>query len=130
FSDRVGSLTNFLLQLRMMSLHNERIADIAMNEREARKPDTAMKADMYPVALETQDLSFRYDSQSAPVFSNLNISIKPGESVAITGASGSGKTTLMKVLCGLLVPESGRVMIDGTDIRSLGVNNYHKIISC
>ncbi|WP_170728859.1 ATP-binding cassette domain-containing protein, partial [Escherichia coli] len=77
-----------------------------MNEREARKPDTAMKADMYPVALETQDLSFRYDSQSAPVFSNLNISIKPGESVAITGASGSGKTTLMKVLCGLLVPES------------------------
>lgn len=75
-------------------------------------------------------MSFRYDSQSAPVFSNLNISIKPGESVAITGASGSGKTTLMKVLCGLLVPESGRVMIDGTDIRSLGVNNYHKIISC
>lgn len=130
FSDQVASLTNFLLQLRMMSLHNERIADIALNEREPRKPDREMKADMCPVALETCDLSYRYDSQSAPVFSNLNISIKPGESVAITGPSGSGKTTLMKVLCGLFVPESGQVVMDGTDIRQLGINNYHRMIAC
>ena len=113
-----------------MSLHNERIADIALNEREPRKPDRDTKADMCPVALETCGLSYRYDSQSAPVFSNLNISIKPGENVAITGPSGSGKTTLMKVLCGLFVPESGKVMIDGTDIRQLGINNYHKMIAC
>jgi len=130
FSDQVASLTNFLLQLRMMSLHNERIADIALNEREPRKPDRDMKAVMCPVALETCDLSYRYDSQSAPVFINLNISIKPGESVAITGPSGSGKTTLMKVLCGLFVPESGQVMMDGTDIRQLGINNYHGMIAC
>ena len=130
FSDQVASLTNFLLQLRMMSLHNERIADIALNEREPRKPDRDMKADMSPVALEACDLSYRYDSQSAPVFSNLNISIKPGESVAITGPSGLGKTTLMKVLCGLFVPESGQVVMDGTDIRQLGINNYHKMIAC
>lgn len=130
FSDRVGSLTNFLLQLRMMSLHNERISDIALNEREARKPDTGMKADMRPMALEIKELSYRYDSQSAPVFSNLSISIKPGESVAITGPSGSGKTTLMKIMCGLFVPESGRVMMDGTDIRQLGINNYHRMIAC
>lgn len=130
FSDQVASLTNFLLQLRMMSLHNERVADIALNEREPRKPDRDMKADMCPVALETCDLSYRYDSQSAPVFSNLNISIKPGESVAITGPSGSGKTTLMKVLCGLFIPGSGKVMMDGTDIRQLGINNYHKMIAC
>lgn len=37
FSDRVGSLVEFLLQLRMMSLHNERISDIALHEREPRK---------------------------------------------------------------------------------------------
>ncbi|MCS3429704.1 peptidase domain-containing ABC transporter [Klebsiella sp. BIGb0407] len=130
FSDQVGSLTNFLLQLRMMSLHNERIADIALNEREPRKPDSGIKADMHPLALEACDLSYRYDSQSASVFSNLNISIKPGESVAITGPSGSGKTTLMKVLCGLSVPESGKVMMDGSDIQHLGINNYHKMIAC
>ncbi|MGQ8486172.1 peptidase domain-containing ABC transporter [Klebsiella aerogenes] len=130
FSDRVGSLTNFLLQLRMMSLHNERIADIALNEREPRKPDSGTKAAMRPAGLEVRGLSYRYDSQSAPVFSNLSFSIRPGESVAIAGPSGSGKTTLMKVLCGLSEPDSGAVLMDGTDIRQLGINNYHRLIAC
>ncbi|WP_454889981.1 peptidase domain-containing ABC transporter [Serratia quinivorans] len=130
FSDRVGSLTNFLLQLRMMSLHNERIADIALHKRETKRSDITIIASMCPVTLKTQDLSYRYDSQSAAVFSDLNISVEPGESVAITGPSGSGKTTLMKVLCGLFEPDSGKVIVDGTDIRQLGINNYHKIIGC
>ncbi|MDE4035124.1 peptidase domain-containing ABC transporter [Enterobacter asburiae] len=130
FSERVGSLTNYLLQLRMMSLHNERISDIALNEREEIKPDLGLKAEMRPVGLETQGLSYRYDSQSPPVFVNISLCIRPGESVAITGPSGSGKTTLLKVLCGLFEPDSGRVLIDGTDIRQLGINNYHKIIAC
>lgn len=130
FSDRVGSLTNFLLQLRMMSLHNERIADIALSEREARKPDSGTKAAMRPAGLEVRGLSYRYDSQSSPVFSDLSFSIRPGESVAIAGPSGSGKTTLMKVLCGLSEPDSGAVLMDGTDIRQLGINNYHRLIAC
>lgn len=130
FSDRVASLTSFLLQLRIMSLHNERIADIALHEKEEKKPEIEIVADMSPVSLETTDLSYRYDSQSAQVFSGLNLSVAPGESVAITGASGAGKTTLMKVLCGLFEPDSGKVLVNGTDIRQLGINNYHRMIAC
>lgn len=130
FSDRVASLTNFLLQLRMVSLHNERIADIALHEKEEKKPELDIVADMSPVSLETTDLSYRYDSQSAPVFSGLYLSVTPGESVAITGTSGTGKTTLMKVLCGLFEPDTGKVLVNGTDIRQLGINNYHRMIAC
>ncbi|HFT1963392.1 TPA: peptidase domain-containing ABC transporter [Enterobacter ludwigii] len=130
FSERVGSLTNYLLQLRMMSLHNERISDIALNEREEIKPDSGLKAAMQSVGLETRSLSYRYDSQSPPVFVDLSLCIRPGESVAITGPSGSGKTTLLKVLCGLFEPDSGQVLMDGTDIRHLGINNYQKMIAC
>ncbi len=130
FSDRIGSLTEFLLQLRMMSLHNERIADIALHPRENRKPDLPYEAKMQPAALTTQSLSYRYDSQSPPVFSKLDLAIQPGESVAIVGPSGAGKTTLMKVLCGLFPPDSGRVEVNGVDIQQLGINNYHKMIAC
>lgn len=130
FSDRVASLTNFLLQLRMMSLHNERVADIALHAREDKKSEVLIETDMRPVSLETRDLSYCYDSQSAPIFSDLAMYIKPGESVAITGSSGVGKTTLMKVLCGLFEPDSGKIMVDGTDIRQLGVNNYQKMVGC
>ncbi|HHN6391901.1 TPA: colicin V export peptidase/ABC transporter CvaB [Escherichia coli] len=130
YSERVASLTSFLLQLRIMSLHNERIADIALHEKEEKKPEIEIVADMGPISLETNGLSYRYDSQSAPIFSALSLSVAPGESVAITGASGAGKTTLMKVLCGLFEPDSGRVLINGIDIRQIGINNYHRMIAC
>ena len=130
FSERVASLTSFLLQLRIMSLHNERIADIALHEKEEKKPEIEIVADMGPISLETNGLSYRYDSQSAPIFSALSLSVAPGESVAITGASGAGKTTLMKVLCGLFEPDSGRVLINVIDIRQIGINNYHRMIAC
>lgn len=130
FSDRIGSLTAFLLQLRMMSLHNERIADIALQPRENRKPDIPYEARLQPIALTASALSYRYDNQSSAIFSDLNIAISPGESVAIVGPSGCGKTTLMKVLCGLFMPDSGRVEVNGIDIQQLGINNYHKMIAC
>ncbi|MDP9566940.1 UNVERIFIED_ORG: ATP-binding cassette subfamily B protein RaxB [Kosakonia oryzae] len=130
FSDRIGSLVDFLLQLRMMSLHNERISDIALHEREPRKPDLPATTEMSPLGLETTGLSYRYDSQSAPIFNDLALRIEPGESVALVGASGAGKTTLMKVLCGLFEPDAGKVLVDGMDIKQLGINNYHKMIGC
>lgn len=130
FADRVSSLSNFLIQLRLMSLHNERVSDIALHSLEKRKPNVSVCIAMRPVSLEAYNLSYRYDSQSPPIFSNLCFRIMPGESVAITGHSGAGKTTLMRVLCGLFEPDEGKVIVDGTDIQLHGVNNYHKMIGC
>lgn len=130
FADRIGSLTNFLMKLRMMHLHNERVSDIALNVREMKKPDREIINTMQPVTLETHALSYRYDEHSADVFRNLSFKVSAGESVAITGPSGAGKTTLMRVLCGLFEPLSGSVTIDGYDIQQLGLNNYRKIIGC
>ena len=130
FADRIWSLTNFLTKLRMMHLHNERVADIALNTQEKKKPDREVLNTMKPVALEINALSYRYDDHSAAVFRGLSFQVLAGESVAITGPSGAGKTTLMRVLCGLFEPQTGSVMIDGNDIQQLGLNNYRKIIGC
>lgn len=130
FADRIWSLKNFLMKLRMMHLHNERVSDIALNVREMKKPDREIINTMQPVTLETHALSYRYDEHSADVFRNLSFKVSAGESVAITGPSGAGKTTLMRVLCGLFEPLSGSVTIDGYDIQQLGLNNYRKIIGC
>ncbi|EKT0983067.1 peptidase domain-containing ABC transporter [Salmonella enterica] len=130
FSDRISTLVGFLLQLRMTGLHNERISDIALNEQETVKPDIPVPEKIVPLSLAARSLTYRYDKQSSPVFSDLNLFISPGESVAITGPSGSGKTTLMKVLCGLFEADTGDILIDGTDIQQTGVNNYRKITGC
>lgn len=130
FGARMSSLTNFILKLRMMSLHNERISDIALYPQSSRKADIYLEPKIPPLDLETFNLSYRYDSQSKPVFSGLNIKISAGESVAIIGQSGAGKTTLMKVLCGLFEPDEGKVLVNGADIQNIGINNFQKMIGC
>lgn len=130
FSDRVGSLTSFLLQLRIMSLHNERISDIALHPSENSKPDAHYDAEFQPLALTTQGLFFNYDSHAPATLREVNIDIAKGESVAIIGGSGSGKTTLMKLLCGLFIPTRGKIEVNGVDIQQMGINNYRNLIAC
>ncbi|MEP8861112.1 peptidase domain-containing ABC transporter (plasmid) [Enterobacter asburiae] len=130
FSERVASLTGYLLQLRMMSLHNERVSDIALQEAETVKPALSCTPGNGPVLLEAAKLSYRYDDQSEWIIHDFNLRTAPGECIAITGASGSGKSTLIKILCGLLEPQSGAVLVNGTDIRQTGINNYRNVIAC
>ncbi|WP_163435575.1 ATP-binding cassette domain-containing protein, partial [Escherichia coli] len=72
----------------------------------------------------------QYDRLAKPIIADLNLSIAAGESVAIVGPSGAGKTTLMKLMCGLLSPDEGAVLVDGMDISNIGVNNYRQCIAC
>lgn len=130
FSDRIGSLINFIFQLRMMSLHNERISDIALNQQESVQKDKSFPENEQPISLVANMLTYCYDDYSKPIFSNLSIYVSAGECVVITGPSGSGKTTLMKVLCGLFETKSGQITIDGIDIQQIGINNYRKLIGC
>ncbi|MCG8157325.1 peptidase domain-containing ABC transporter [Brenneria goodwinii] len=130
FSDRVLSLTGVFLQLRMLSLHNERITDIALTPPEPTMPEKSFFPSGNALSLEAQGLSFRYDKQSPFIFSGLDLTVAAGESVAVTGPSGAGKTTLMKLLGGLTEPTEGRVLVDGRDIHSIGVNNYRRAVAC
>ncbi|MEB3243532.1 MAG: ABC transporter ATP-binding protein [Cyanobacteriota bacterium] len=52
-----------------------------------------------------------------PILHDLSFRIEPGEHVAIVGPTGSGKTTIIRLLCRLYEPQSGRILLDGTDIR-------------
>lgn len=130
FSERVANLLNMLLQLRMLSLHAERIADIALTETENLQPARPLLSPGESAQLEIKDLTFQYDALSAPLLVNLSFSIAAGECLAITGPSGRGKTTLMKILAGLLLPTSGDVRMNGLDISQVGVNNYRACIAC
>ncbi|CAI0749728.1 RTX-I toxin determinant B [Serratia proteamaculans] len=81
-------------------------------------------------ALQVRNLRYQYDRLAKPIITDLNLSIAAGESVAIVGPSGVGKTTLMKLMCGLLPPDEGAVLVDGMDISNIGVNNYRQCIAC
>ncbi|MBW7984844.1 peptidase domain-containing ABC transporter [Enterobacillus tribolii] len=130
FSERAANLINMALQLRMLALHSDRVADIVFTDAEQQLPARQLILPNQGVAFEARDVAFRYDNLSKPIFAGLNISVAAGESVAITGPSGIGKTTLMKVMSGLLTPSQGSVLIDGLDITTVGLNNYRSCIAC
>ncbi len=130
FSERAANLLNMVLQLRMLSLHRDRIADIALTDTEQSLPERELLRPGEAASLDVRDLVFQYDSLSAPLINGLNLSVAAGESVAIVGPSGQGKTTLMKIMTGLLSPTEGRILINGMDITTAGLNNYRSCIAC
>lgn len=72
-----------------------------------------------------QQMTFGYSAEN-PVLKDIDLLIEPHQTVALVGRSGSGKSTLVKLLFRYFEPNSGNILIDGTDIRQLDVSSYRK----
>ena len=66
--------------------------------------------------IELRDLTFKYTNGNRNIFEKFNFKINKGKSIAFIGKSGSGKTTLINIICGLLKPHQGKIMIDGNSV--------------
>jgi ATP-binding cassette, subfamily B, bacterial len=64
-----------------------------------------------------EQVSFTYPGAEEPALQDISLHIKPGESLALVGENGSGKTTLIKLLTRLYAPSSGRILLDGVDLK-------------
>jgi len=76
-----------------------------------------------------QDVHFQYPSDSHEVLNAVNLTIAPGQVIALVGENGSGKTTLVKLLCRLYDPDSGKVTVDGVDIRQMDPAKWRRQVS-
>ncbi|MEH2138263.1 ABC transporter ATP-binding protein [Nostoc sp.] len=75
--------------------------------------------------VELLHLSFGYEA-NRQVLQDINLLIEPYQTVALVGRSGSGKSTLVKLLLRYFEPQSGQILIDGQDIRTLDVGKYRR----
>lgn len=128
FLSRVSALIDRLVELQMLKLHAERLADIALTPSEPRDTWQDGRRSQRPAAIEVRDLRFRYGQTDPWVLDGVSFRIDAGESVAIAGASGCGKTTLLKLLSGLLPPTSGEILIDGEPLALIGIERYRAMI--
>jgi ATP-binding cassette subfamily B protein RaxB len=131
FTSRVSALINYGVELRMLGLHTERLADIALTRPEQDNPAAEGLDANAPAhdlghlqpTLELRNVSFRYAEGEPWILKDANFSLRAGESVAVTGTSGCGKTTLLKILLGLLTPTQGEILYGGIPVRQLGMAN-------
>ncbi|MCF0136337.1 MAG: ABC transporter ATP-binding protein [Lachnospiraceae bacterium] len=84
-------------------------------------------ADAYELRME--HVSYRYPGAGQDTLHDLTLTIRPGEKLAIVGLNGAGKTTLVKLLCGLLDPTEGCVLLNGQDIRTFNRRSYYDLFS-
>lgn len=113
FAAKVSLLIDKAVEFRMLGLHAQRIADIALAEGEEAGDTFNVKANGDAAGLTLEGIGFRYSEADPWVLRHVSFTIEPGESVAIVGPSGCGKTTLAKLLVGLSYPTEGTLRIDG-----------------
>jgi len=124
FALRVSALIDKVVELKMLRLQGERLADIVLTEPEADTPQVTPRCVEGAAAIELRNVCFRYAQGEPDVLRGVSLSIEPGESVAIVGPSGCGKTTLLKLLLGVLEPQSGEVLVGGVPLARLGLRAW------
>ena len=143
----IGDLMMFLAYLLMLlepiavlansaaDLHNglsalDRIQDLLEEPRE-------MASSTAPVPLEREntfgrvefeDVSFRYGKEGAFALQDVNLSIDPGQTLALVGRSGAGKTTLCNLVARFYDPTSGVIRLDGQDLKDFDVEEYRSLL--
>ena len=82
-----------------------------------------------PLSIEFRDVSFRYPSGEKQILDHVSFKIEAGEKIALVGTNGAGKTTLTMLMCGLLVPDEGEVLIDGHSIYEYNRDELYTLFS-
>jgi ATP-binding cassette subfamily B protein len=74
--------------------------------------------------IELRDVHFRYPGQTQEALAGIDLSVAPGESVALVGQTGAGKSTLVKLIARFYDASSGHVLVDGVDVRDYDLSSY------
>lgn len=122
------SLLDEGVKLRLLELHLDQLADIAQTEEDRgfAEPFTQPR---FEGRIALRNVHFSYGRHDPLVLAGVDLTIEPGDFVAITGPSGGGKSTLAKIILGLIDPVEGQVLIDGRPLAQYGRRAFRQHVS-
>lgn len=82
------------------------------------------------VSIRLEHVSFRFPGMEKDILHDLDFEVESSEKLAVVGVNGAGKTTLMKLICGLLEPTEGRILLNGRDLKELAPDERYTWFSC
>ncbi|MCR5329622.1 MAG: ABC transporter ATP-binding protein/permease [Lachnospiraceae bacterium] len=128
FSVWLGSLMGQISALERLNLSMNRFrAYLEYPEKYLREGGAKVENLEDPGKIELKNVSFRYNEDGEDVLKNIDLSIDPGEHIAVVGLNGAGKTTLIKLICGLTEPTAGEVLYNGRDVREYNREEYYRL---
>lgn len=114
-----AQLGMIITQMSQASASSTRIFEILDVENELEDKQDAITLPEVEGSVKFENVTFRYFNSGDPVLQDVDIDIKPGETVALLGATGSGKSTIINLLPRFYDPSSGSITIDGYDLRDI-----------
>ena len=83
----------------------------------------------HPLSIEFRHVSYQYPKGEQPVLQDISFRIAAGENISLVGLNGAGKTTLAKLMCGLLLPDEGEILIDGHPLDQYNRDELYTLFS-
>jgi len=118
FSQPINMIANQYAQILTAIAGAERVFTILDTPDEIDEGTTPLNLNRFRGNIEFKNICFSY-TEGKQVLNNLNLSVKPGQKIAIVGATGSGKTTIVNLLTRFYDQDSGEILLDGVDIRDI-----------
>jgi ATP-binding cassette subfamily B protein len=108
----------------------DRVLDILGESREMSASPNSIKADRQLIAgdIAFEHVTFRYPGAETPALNDINLKVSAGQTVALVGPSGAGKTTLSNLVARFYDPTSGRITLDGRDLRDYDVESFRSLL--
>jgi ABC-type multidrug transport system fused ATPase/permease subunit len=123
FFDPVQQLSQFYQTMLAAMAALEKIVEVLETEPAMADAPGARELPQIAGKVEFADVQFAYSATSAEVLHGVSFAAEPGQTVALVGHTGAGKSTVVKLLARFYDPTSGRVLIDGTDVRDVAARS-------
>ncbi len=123
FTEPVKKLINFTEQFQNGWSGYERFLEIMDIKPDIKDSKNAVALREVKGTIEFENVGFRYEENNEEVLSNINLKVKEGEYLALVGSSGAGKTTLCSLIPRFYDVTTGRILLDGVDVKNIKIKN-------
>ena len=124
----IKELSSVNNRIQESSAAGDRVFEIIDTKPNISDAKDAVDIKKFSTSIILDDVSFHYEDSEELVLNQLNFIVKRGEIIALVGPSGGGKSTLVDLIPRFYDPTSGRILIDGTDIKNVTINSLRNLM--
>lgn len=127
----ISNLNGFIEQIAIFDTHLFQIQRFKsfFNQQPVFNHREGIAIDSTSIEIECDNISYTYPNNDQPTIKNLSIHFRPNEKIAVVGENGAGKSTFVKLLMGLLQPDSGEIRINGIKQKDFNIDDYYSLFS-